>query len=170
MLKGVVALDIGPSKYAIVAPHKQFALLGRFCHQLESNEKKLHRIQKKLARQQRANNPDNYEPNFQDKYGHWKKGKVKTGAKTWIVSKRQQREYDALREEYRKLAETRKSLQLQLKNLIIQLGDTYHFERVSIKTWQKLWGRSIGHRAPGQLRVCPVGYTSTKARSRNSSR
>jgi hypothetical protein len=50
---------------------------------------------------------------------------------------------------HRKQAAHRKSLQGQLVNLILGMGDVIQLEKISYKAWQKNYGRSIGRRAPG---------------------
>jgi transposase len=149
--KGKVSIDIGPSKYALVGVESQYAKIGLFCVGLETNEAKLRLKKRQLDRQRRANNPDNYHANFKDKHGNWKKGTVRKGSKKWIVSTRQRKVQEELNEVERKLAATREKLQFTLKNQIIQLGTDFCFEKVSIKAWQKMWGKSIGNRAPGVL-------------------
>jgi hypothetical protein len=124
-------------------------VIGRFCDELKTNEAEVRLKKRQIDRQQRAGNPDNYHPNFQDKHGNWKKGPVKKGAKKWVVSTRQQVVQDKLNEAERKLAATREKLQLTLKNQTLQLGNEFYFEKVSLSAWQKMWGKSIGQRAPG---------------------
>lgn len=55
-----VGLDIGPQTLAIV-PREAKADLVTFCSELAPNAKKKRRLQRKMERQRRANNPDNYE-------------------------------------------------------------------------------------------------------------
>jgi hypothetical protein len=55
-----VGLDIGPQTLAIV-PREAKADLVTFCSVLAPNAKKKRRLQRKMERQRRANNPDNYE-------------------------------------------------------------------------------------------------------------
>jgi hypothetical protein len=123
------------------------------------NEQKIRLIQRKVARQQRANNPEHYHDDFQDKRGKWKQGTVvkvenkigKNGKnkRRWIVSARQQQERDRLAEEHRRLVATRKTLQGRLANELMSLGNEFYLEKVSLLAWQKLWGKSIQTRAPG---------------------
>jgi transposase len=148
-VKGRVGIDIGPSKYALVGIATEHAMIGRFCDDLKTNEKEVRLKARHLDRQRRANNPENYEPNFQDKHGHWKQGPVKKGSKKWIVSTRQRKVQEELNESERALTATRKTSQLTLKNQTLQLGNEFYFEKVSLKAWQKMWGKSIKQRAPG---------------------
>jgi hypothetical protein len=43
----------------------------------------------------------------------------------------------------------RKSLHGKLVSDLLALGSEFVLEKVSYKAWQKLWGRSVGFRAPG---------------------
>jgi transposase len=149
--KGKVSIDIGPSKIALIGVEAQYAKIGLFCAELKTNEKEVRLKARQLDRQRRAGNPDNYHANFKDKHGNWKKGTVKKGTVKWIVSTRQRKVQEELNEADRCLAATREKLQFTLKNQIIQLGDEFCFEKVSIKAWQKMWGKSINSRAPGVL-------------------
>lgn len=56
--QGTVGLDIGPSTVAVVGEEE--AVLAQFCSELEPKERKIRILQRKLDRQRRAGNPDNY--------------------------------------------------------------------------------------------------------------
>ena len=58
--EGAVGLDIGPSSIAAVAPQSRVAFLELICHDLRPCEKTIRRMQRKLDRQRRANNPDQF--------------------------------------------------------------------------------------------------------------
>ncbi len=136
--RNTVGLDIGPQTLAIV-PQQGDAALTTFCEELAPNTRKKRRLQRKMDRQRRANNPDNYD----------EQGRVKSGKKQWHHSKR----YQATRRQYRnaerKLAAHRKSLHGKLVHDIVARGNIITIEKTSFKTWQKQYGRSIGLRAPG---------------------
>jgi hypothetical protein len=133
-----VGLDIGPQTLAIV-PQQAPADLVTFCEELAPNAKKKRRLQRKMERQRRANNPDNYD----------EKGRVKKGKKRWKESKR----YKATRRQHataeRKLAAHRKSLHGKLAHDVVSVGNIIKIEKTSFKGWQKQYGKSIGLRAPG---------------------
>ena len=138
-----IGLDIGPSTLAIV-PQQGKADLVTFCEELAPNTRKKQRLQRKMERQRRANNPENYDA----------LGRVKKHSKTrlrWKESKR----YQATRRQHataeRKLAAHRKSLHGNLAHTIAQVGNTIKIERTSFKGWQKQYGRSMGLRAPGMF-------------------
>jgi hypothetical protein len=136
--KDTVGLDIGPSTLAIV-PREGKADLVTFCEELTPDTNKKRRLQRKMDRRRRANNPDNYD----------EKGRIKKGRLHWKESKR----YKATRRQHanteRKLAAHRKSLHGHLAHRIAQVGTTINIEKTAFKGWQKQYGRSIGLRAPG---------------------
>ncbi len=136
--KDTIGLDIGPSTLAIV-PRTGAADLVTFCEELTPDTRKKRRLQRKMDRQRRANNPDNDD----------EKGRVKTGRLHWKESKR----YKASRRQHanteRHLSAHRKSLHGRLAHRIAQMGTTITIETTSFKAWQKQYGRSIGLRAPG---------------------
>lgn len=136
---GYVGLDIGPSTIAIVGENG--AALKQFCSELEDNSREIRLLQRKLDRQRRANNPDNYNEN----------GTIKAGKKTWHRSNRQKITQTRLSELQRKQAAYRKSLHGQMVNEIIRMGHVVQLEKVSYRGWQKMWGKSVGMRAPGMF-------------------
>ncbi len=135
--EGVVGLDLGPTTVAIVSDTR--AILQAFCPQVAPDAQMLRRLDRKLDRQRRANNPDNYDA----------KGRVKRGPKRWHVSHRQQRTQAVRREYYQKLAATRKREHGQLAHQILALGDTFALETLSYRAWQKRYGKAISLCAPG---------------------
>jgi len=149
--KGIVGLDLGPSTIAVVAPETKTAFLETFCSELESKQKAIRRVQRKLDRQQRSNNPDNYNAN----------GTVKKGPKTWRKSGCQRKTQVKLSEIYRRQAAHRKSLHGQLVNRILRLGNVFRLEKLSYYAFQRRYGRSIGFRAPGTF----VSFLRRKAAS-----
>ena len=139
--KDTIGLDIGPQTLAIV-PREGKADLVTFCEELAPDARKKRRLQRKMDRQRRANNPENYD----------EQGRVKKHGKTrlrWKESKR----YKATRRQHahteRRLAAHRKSLHGKLAHDIVKVGNTIHIEKTSFKGWQKQYGRSMGLRAPG---------------------
>jgi hypothetical protein len=138
-----IGLDIGPSTLAIV-PREASADLVTFCHELAPGAQKKRRLQRRMERQRRANNPENYDD----------KGRVKKHSKhhlRWKESKR----YQATRRQHakasRKLAAHRKSLHGKLAHTIVNIGTTIIIEKASFRGWQKQYGSSIGLRAPGMF-------------------
>ncbi len=135
--QGVVGLDLGPSTIAIVSDTE--VQLKEFASELEFDTKVLRRLQRKMNRSRRATNPDNYNPN----------GTVKRGKKQWNSSKSYLKVRNSKANLERKLAAHRKSLHGQLVNDILAYGDTIQLEKLSYKAFQKLFGKSVGKRAPG---------------------
>ena len=134
---GMIGLDLGPSTLALVG--QNVALLTPFCAELDPQTTTIRRLQRKLDRQRRANNPDNYETN----------GTIKAGKLTWTSSNRMQQTREQLAELHRQLAAQRKSLHGQLVNQILRLGNVIQLEQIAYRAWQKHYGRSVGRRAPG---------------------
>ena len=138
-----IGLDIGPSTIAIVARSGE-ATLKPLCEELAPAIGKRRRLQRQMERQRRASNPEHYDA----------QGRVKKHGKRclkWRTSKR----YLATRRQHakqeRKLAAHRKSLHGKLAHDIVRLGNQVQIEKTSFKGWQKLYGKSVGLRAPGML-------------------
>lgn len=147
--KGTVGLDLGPSTISIVGEDTARLLL--FAAQLKISVRKIRRIQRQIDRQRRANNPDNYNEN----------GTVKKGKRNWNKSNRQHKKEARLTNLHRQTAAYRKSLHGQLVNEILTLGNTFKLEKIYYKGWQKIFGRSVGNRAPGMF----VEHLKRKAES-----
>jgi putative transposase len=146
----VVGIDIGPSTIAYVAETK--ADLKLFCAELKPVEKEIRVLQRKLDRQRRANNPDNFNPD----------GTIRKGIKLiWHDSTRYKETKVYLSELHRVQASYRKSLHGRLANEIIGIGTQVVIEDLSYKAFQKMYGKSIGKRAPSL-------FVSTVARKAES--
>lgn len=91
-----------------------------------------------MDRQRRAGNPDNY--NFN--------GTVKRGQKKWHNSQKYKQTATKKRGIECKQAVHRKSLHGLLVNWVLKLGVNIKAEKVSVKGWQKLFGKSIRFKAP----------------------
>jgi transposase len=144
---GRVGLDLGPSTVAIVS--QETAYLRTFCETLAEMAQQERRIQRKMDRQRRANNPDNYD----------EKGSIKRGVRLcWTDSKNYLKAKASLGDLRRRKAATRKSLHGALVNEVLTLGDTFMTEDVSAKDWAKRkkgrkfsFGKSVSARAPGMF-------------------
>ncbi len=98
----VIGLDLGPSTVAIV-PREGEARLVPLCEELKPDSRKKRRLERKLDRQRRANNPQNYD----------EKGRIKKHGKrrlTWKTSHGYLATRRRLAHQERKLAAHRKSL------------------------------------------------------------
>jgi transposase len=144
---GDVGIDIGPSTIATVGDKE--ASLQQFASELEFNTARIRRLQRKMDRSRRANNPDNYNAN----------GTVKKGKKRWNSSKSYLKTRNSQANLERKLAAHRKSLHGCRVNSIIRSGDAIKLEKLSYKAFQKLFGKSVGKRAPGSF----VSHLKSKA-------
>jgi hypothetical protein len=139
----VIGLDLGPSTLAIV-PREGEARLVPLCEELRPDARKKRRLERKLDRQRRANNPQNYD----------EKGRIKKHGKghlTWKNSKGYLATRRRLAHHERKLAAHRKSLHGRLVHEIIRVGNDIRIEKLAYRGWQKRFGKSVGLRAPGMF-------------------
>ena len=162
----IIGADLGPSTIALV-PQKGQASLEVFCEELAPDEKSIRRLQRKMERQRRAANPQNYDG----------KGRIKRAGQkklTWKSSKTYEKIRRRKAEKERKLAAHRKSLHGRKAHEIVAVGHTVILEKLSYKAWQKQYGKSVGLRAPGlfvkQLRrtVVSTGGTLIEVPTRSS--
>jgi transposase len=162
----VIGLDLGPSTLAIV-PRAGEARLVPLCEELRPDVRRKRRIERKLDRQRRANNPQNYD----------EKGRVKKRGKrhlAWKNSKGYLATRRRLAQQERKLAAHRKSLHGRLVHEIVHTGHDIRIEKIAYKGWQKLFGKSVGLRAPGMLidhlrrTVASTGGTLTEVPTRTA--
>ncbi len=136
---GTVGIDLGVSTIAIVGDEE--AIWTPFAVELGSKQKEIRKLQRKMDRQCRANNPDNFNSN----------GTVKKGSKRWHKSNRYKKTAVKKREIERKQAAHRKSLHGKLVNQTLALGKNIKTEKVSVKAWQKNYGKSIGFKSPASF-------------------
>jgi transposase len=138
-----IGMDLGPSTLAIV-PREGEARLDLFCEELTPEEQAIRRLQRKMDRQRRAANPDNYDERGRPKK-RGKKGLVWKTSKAYEATRRRK----AAKE--RKLKAHRKSLHSRKVHELVGVGNTIHVEKISYKGWQKRFGKSVGLRAPGMF-------------------
>ena len=124
------------------------ARLGTFCAALDPRIATKRRLQRKLDRQRRANNPQNYD----------EQGRCKQGLKTWHDSQGYQATRRRVAHQERKLAAQRKSLHGQLVHEIVAAGDTIITEQISYRGGPRQFGRSVGLRAPGMFLAILVSH------------
>ena len=136
---GVVGLDLGPCTVAVVLDDGAF--LETFCDGLDRNEAEVRRIGRKFDRQHRAGCPDCFDA----------QGRHRTGRCPWVRSTEARVTAGRLVEAYRRKAEHRRSLHGDLTNRVLGQGTTIHVEKLSKVAWQKMYGRSVGFRAPGMF-------------------
>ena len=137
--EGVVGLDIGPSTIASFSLEQ--ANLEPFCPTVTQPWKELRRIERAMDRSRRATNPEHFNAN----------GTLKKGKKKWKRSRRFQKLALKRKERERRLAAERKRSHGQLANRILAEGKTVKTEKLSYKSFQKCFGKSVKVRAPGML-------------------
>ncbi|MEQ8757224.1 MAG: transposase [Coleofasciculus sp. G1-WW12-02] len=151
----VVGADIGPSTIAVVGESEAF--LKPFCSKLADKSKEIARLQRQMSRQQRANNPDCFEPSRCDlpkpgqKHGKRKLGKSIKGKRQTNQSNRYAKTKQRKANIERKLSAHRKSLQGELVNKVLSIGKFINIEKLSYRAFQKMFGASVGRRAPGMF-------------------
>jgi putative transposase len=136
---GTVGIDLGVATVAIVGDKE--TIWTPFAVELNSKQKEIKKLQRKMDRQRRAGNPNNFNPN----------GTVKKGSKRWHKSNRYKKTAIKKREIERKQAAYRKSLHGKLVNQTLTLGKNIKTEKVSVKAWQKNYGKSIGFKSPSSF-------------------
>ena len=162
-----VGADLGPSTIALV-PQQGEASLEVFCEELAPDEKVIRRLQRKMERQRRAANPDNYD----------EQGRIRSAGGKKKLHWKTSRSYEKTRRrkanKERRLSAHRKSLHGQKVHKLVAVGNTITIEKLSYKAWQKQYGRSVGLRAPGmfiaQLRrtVASTGGTLVEVPTRTT--
>ena len=134
-------IDMGPKHFAafLRGEHYSIAILQPIFDRLKEYADELRILQRKLDRQRRANNPDNYNTNGMIRKGkclRWKRSQGYIGTNNRI------------KELYRLIREMRKSAVRELSSIIAALSSKVSAEDLSYKTLQKNYGRSVGNFAP----------------------
>ncbi len=162
----IIGADLGPSTIALV-PREGQASLSLFCEELTPDEKAIRRLQRTMDRQRRAANPENYDG----------QGRVRKGGKKglrWKSSKTYQKTKQRKAAKERRFSAHRKSLHGKKAHEIVAVGNTIILEKITYKSWQKQYGRSVGLRALGmfveQLRrtVASTGGTLIEVSTRRT--
>jgi hypothetical protein len=155
---GNCGIDIGTRTIAISS--KNDVKLLELCPEVNISQKLKTKLQRKLDRQRRSNNPNNYNND----------GQIKRGIKlTWIKSKNYLKTQNELADISRKQACIRKQSHEKLANYIISLGDRILVETMSFNGLQKRskkttknkktgkfnkkkrFGKSLANKAPAML-------------------
>ncbi|MED4990699.1 transposase [Geobacillus sp. NFOSA3] len=156
--EGVVGIDIGTQTIAICAPNE--VKLLELAPSVDDIHPEKRRLQRKLDRQRRANNPNKYNED----------GTIQRGNKEkWVWSKNYIKTKNQLAELQRKLAEKRKQDHNKLANWILSLGNDIKVETMNYKALQarakettmnektgrynrkKRFGKSIANKAPSMF-------------------
>lgn len=157
-LTGVVGIDIGTSTVAL-SSHYQTEL-EELAKGIEIDEAEVRRLNRKLNRQRRANNPHKFNED----------GTIKRGVhEPWNDAKSYLENKTRLHEIHRKYAARRKLAHKTLANKIVKMGSSFVVEQMSFKGLaaraketkvneetgrirsKKRFGATIGHRAPSML-------------------
>ena len=155
---GNVGIDIGTQTLASSSRYE--VKLLELCPEIDNIENEKNRLQRKLDRQRRNNNPNNYNDN----------GTIKHGVKLcWIKSKRYIKTQNELREIQRKQADIRKQSHNILANHIVSLGNKIFVETMNYKGLQsrsknttinsktgkinkkKRFGKSLANKSPSMF-------------------
>ncbi len=147
---GLVGLDLNISNIAYVGD--DHAGLLPFAEGVPTFEREISAVQRKMQRSQRVSNPDNYHPNFEGKRGRktvTKKGKVKQGKRQWKKSANYRKLANKKRELERRKTAYAKSQNRKVVNEILRHGKHIKTENVSVKGWQKRYGKAISAKSPG---------------------
>lgn len=137
--EGETGLDLGPSAIAVVGEND--ALLKRFCPTVEQPWKEIRRIQRAMDRSRRATNPDNYNPD----------GTVKKGVRIWLKSSHYEKHAVRVADVERRLAAERKRSHGELGNQVIRFGKIVNSEKISYRSFQRAFGKSVKVRGPGMF-------------------
>lgn len=139
MGKGEIGADLGPSTIAAVS--ERDATLEPFCPSVKNLDLEIRRLQRAMDRSRRATNPDCYNPD-----GTWKKGaKIKVRSRHYLRLGAKKADLE------RKLAAERKREHGELSNRLLAQGDVVKIEKLSYKSFQKNFGRSVRRRAPSMF-------------------
>ena len=140
---GLSSLDIGPSTIAVVSETNAF--LEKFCAHVPDQRKAMRRIQRAMDRSRRLSNPDNYNRNGTIK-------KLAPGQRRrWLFTGGYLRLRARLKELHRVLAAYRRTEHGQMANRVVALGHTVLAEQLSYKAFQRVFGKSVRDRAPGEF-------------------
>lgn len=148
--EGLIGLDLNISNVAFVGNSN--AGLLPFAENIPTMNRGIKALQRQMQRRERVANPDNYEPDFEARRGRRtvkKKGKVKKGSRKWNKSKAYLRTAQKKRELERRKAAYAKSQNRKLVNEVLRHGKDIKTENVSIKGWQKRYGKAISAKSPG---------------------
>jgi putative transposase len=134
--RGTIGIDPGPRTFGIAGA--DWGTQVDLATPLKSSRRERRRLQRRIDRQRRANNPHNFLPD----------GRIRPGRKIWRTSHKQRRNVSKLAEQQRKEVALRKSLHGQLANAILSLGNNIRIEKNSYRSFQKIFGKAVGQAAP----------------------
>lgn len=147
---GLIGLDLNVSNIAFVADNH--ADLLPFAEGVPTFQREIAVLQRQMQRSRRASNPNNYEPNVEVRKGRRifiKKGKPKKGKRQWNKSSNYRKAAQKKRELERRKTAYAKSQNRRVVNEILRHGKNIKAENVSVKGWQKRYGKAIAAKSPG---------------------
>ena len=145
----VIGLDPGPRTFGIAGA--DWGAHIDLATPLQMSRQQQRCIQRRIDRQRRANNPNNYLPD----------GRIRPGKHRWHISQNQRDSERRLSEARRKEAAHRKSLHGQLANAVLRMGNDIRAEKSSYRSFQKKYGKAVGQAAPATF----VSVLTRKAES-----
>ena len=131
-------IDIGPSNIGWCS--ETDAGFFKFCADVYAPQRLITNLQRKLDRQNLANNPGNFD----------EKGRAKSGVK-WAKSKNQLETQAKLRDVQTHTAKKRSNAHGRDINILLGKARSFRHDNVSVKSLQRNYGRSVGARAPGHF-------------------
>ena len=146
---GLIGIDLNVSNIAFVGDNK--AGLLPFAENVATYSQEIKLLQRKMERSRRASNQGNYHPDFATKKGRktvTKKGKPIKGKRQWNNSQTYLKTALKKRELERKKTAMRSSQNRKIVNEILRHGKNIKTENVSVKGWQKRYGKAIGAKSP----------------------
>ncbi len=147
---GVIGLDLNITNIAFVGDNKAGIL--PFAEQVPTYEREIKALQRQMQRSQHCSNPQNYETDFTKRVGRRsvvKKGKPQKGKQQWKKSKNYQKIARKKRELERRKSAYAKSQNRRIVNEILRHGKQIKTENVSVRSWQKRYGKAINAKSPG---------------------
>lgn len=147
---GDIGLDLNVCNIAFVGDNH--AGLLPFADGVPTFEREISALQRKMERSRRTTNPDNYHPDSKGRKGRktvTKKGMPKKGkhkcskSKTYLKTAAKKRELERRKTAYGK------SVNRKVVNEILRHGKHIKTENVSVKGWQKRYGKAISAKSPG---------------------
>ena len=153
---GVVGVDLGVSSLAAVGIGPDGTLTDALLVRTTSQEleqrrlvaRQRRRTQRALERSRRATNPDAYGPDRRSRAG---RGSQRPGIRL-ATSKAYRATRRALRDERRRERESRVITTNRTASAVLQrCGTNIVTEDVTVKAWQRTWGRSISYFAPSEM-------------------
>lgn len=146
---GLIGIDLNVSNIAFVGDNR--AGLLPFALDVLTYSQEIRLLQRKMERSKRTNNPSNYHPDFAAKKGRktvTKKGKPIKGKCKWNKSQSYLKTARKKRELERKKTAYAKSQNRKIVNEILRHGKNIKTENVSVKGWQKRYGKAVGAKSP----------------------